>query len=384
MKSIIKNFVKENNLLGWLFVQFTLFVYNILDKCIRPDEKQIIFTSYSGRQFSDSPKAIYISMKDDPKFKGYKFIWGLKNIEEFPEIPIDERVNIDSFSFFITLFKSKYWVSNSSIERLIPIDSDKHIYINTWHGVPLKHLGPDEDNLSYTVKNWYKKVKFDLLVCSGEYDKKIFSRIFENTDNIQNVGLPRNESLVHDASNSYSIKKKLLEELNLDSSKEILLYAPTFREYDLNISTESNRFFEKDSLSKIQKKYNVLVRGHYFSSDNMTNNSVVDVSDYSNLNDLMIGSDVLVSDYSSIIFDYLLLGKPIFLYMYDYSKYKAYRGLYFDPKNSGFNCSMEINELVNELLQTNSKRYKVIDKYNTLSSPISVIKDKIVSTSAKF
>lgn len=384
MKSIIKNFVKENKLLGWLTVQFMSFFYKILDKCIRPYEKQIIFTSYSGRQFSDSPKAIYISMKDDPRFKDYKFIWGLKNIEEFPEIPIDERVNIDSFSFFTALFKSKYWVSNSSIERLIPINSDKHIYINTWHGVPLKHLGPDEDNLSYTVKNWYKKVKFNLLVCSGEYDKKIFSKIFENTDNIQNVGLPRNESLVHDASNSYSIKKNLLEELNLDPSKEILLYAPTFREYDLNISTESNRFFERDSLAKIQKKYNVLVRGHYFASDNMTSNSVVDVSAYSNLNDLMIGSDVLVSDYSSIIFDYLLLEKPIFLYMYDYSKYKDYRGLYFDPKNSGFNCSIEISELVNELLQKNSKSPKVVDTYNTLSSPISVIKDKVVSENAKF
>lgn len=138
------------------------------------------------------------------------------------------KVDINSFDYLVTLFKSKYWISNASIELLIPINSKKHIYINTWHGIPMKHLGPDEKNLEFIVKNWYRKVKFDLLLCSGDYDKKIFEYIFPNNINVDVVGLPRNEALVKESLNKDIIKNRVIKKLGLDPQKEVFTIRTNF------------------------------------------------------------------------------------------------------------------------------------------------------------
>ncbi|MEF7456840.1 CDP-glycerol glycerophosphotransferase family protein [Pediococcus pentosaceus] len=152
MKEKIIEAIKKNNFIGWLYVQFLTCFYQILDFFLVPKPKQIIFTSFSGRQFSDSPRIIFEALKKDNKFSDFKFIWAFRNPSAFPEIDDSMKVDINSFDYLVTLLKSKYWISNDSIERLTPINSKKHIYINTWHGIPMKHLGPDEKNLEFIVK----------------------------------------------------------------------------------------------------------------------------------------------------------------------------------------------------------------------------------------
>lgn len=382
MKEKIISVIKKNNFIGWLYVQSVACCYRILDFFIVPKPKRIIFTSFSGRQYSDSPRAIFEALRNDNSFKEFEFIWAFREPDKFPELDDDMKVKINSFSYLLALFKSRYWISNASIERLIPINSRKHVYINTWHGIPMKHLGPDEKNLEYIVKNWYSKVKFDVFLCSSDYDKNLFKHIFPSNNNVNVVGLPRNKQLVHESHNEKSIKNKVIEKLKLDPKKDILLYAPTFREHDLDISSKNNLFFKEEFLSEISKKYNILVRGHYFALENL-NNNVFNVSNYVELNELMIASDILVSDYSSIIFDYLLLEKPILLYLYDYEKYSKYRGLYFDP-NKFFDTCIDIDKLADKLLKKNFKDNRNLKKYfNDLEDPIYLVKDTLLSDAKK-
>ncbi|AKP65342.1 CDP-glycerol poly(glycerophosphate) glycerophosphotransferase [Levilactobacillus koreensis JCM 16448] len=336
----MKELIKNSFFLGKSYLIFMLVLYKVADFITRTDAKMILFCSFSGRQFSDSPREIYDSLKNDKRFKDYKLVWVFNDPSKFKT---EYSVKMGSWSYYKALFRSKFWVSNASIERLVPYKG-KHVYINTWHGVPLKHLGPDEGNLPFLVSNWYSKVEFDLLTACGSYDFEIFKKIFPRSKSIKKVGLARNEPLI----NSELIRKKsgFQTYFDLDKSKQTILYAPTFREYDL----EGKGFSANDMLSSLSVKYNVLFRGHYFSKLNIAND-VIDVSDYSDLNDLLLNVDILITDYSSILFDFSLLEKPIFLYLYDWDKYKKYRGFYLAPTKLGIPYAFHSQDLVDMLNQ---------------------------------
>ncbi|WP_412988386.1 CDP-glycerol glycerophosphotransferase family protein [Pediococcus siamensis] len=318
----IKGIIINNTLIAKFVICCVRVVFTILDKLIRSRKKQILFTSYSGRQFSDSPKVIYDSLINDGRFEDYKFVWGLLEPEKFNFFGRSEKVKINSFRYFVMLCQSKVWISNTSIERLFAYKKSKHIYINTWHGTPLKHLGKDENDSKYLVKNWYNNANFDLFTCSSEYDKKIFQRIFPKTPKsaFYEVGLPRNNELQDSLkSDGKEVKEKLYTHLKLDPQKKTILYTPTFRDES---NDRANQLNER-TLKNISAKYNLLIRGHYFVNrkNKLHNDYYVDVTDFKNINDLYIGSDLLVTDYSSTMFDYSILKKPIVLFVPDLEQY---------------------------------------------------------------
>ncbi|KRK40198.1 CDP-glycerol glycerophosphotransferase family protein [Loigolactobacillus bifermentans] len=355
----IKSKIKHSPLLGKLYLMTMGLVLKIMQLFIPIDNKKIIFSSFSGRQLSDSPYVIYQQFLQDPDFKDYDMVWAFVEPQNFPKIPPECKVKIDTFSFWKQLLESKFWVSNSSIERLIPTIHGKHIYINTWHGIPLKHLGPDEGNLEFLVKNWFKTVNFDLLYCSGKYDQKIFKHIFPNTQNIQVLGLPRNLELTHQFSETK--REKMFHNLNLSLEKETILYAPTFREYsDVNGLNEFALPFSNRFINEITKDFNVLVRGHYFVEsldvENASQRKIINVSDYSNLNDLFQISDIVISDYSSLIFDYSLLNKRIVLYLNDIEEYEKYRGFYLNPKHLDLPKAYNEDELIEKIYSSNDEK----------------------------
>lgn len=372
----IKSKIKHSYILGEAYIRFMKLYYKRLQRKIKINSHQVIFSSFSGRQFSDSPKAVYEWLKDDPKYADYNLIWAFVDPSEFPEIDDQHKVTIDTPEFFNILFASKYWVANTGIERLIPFDHEGHVYIQTWHGVPLKHLGLDEANLEFLPKNWYQNVKFDILTCSSEYDQKIFQRIFPSTTNIQPIGLPRNSELVH---HNYN-RDETIAKLKLDPKKPILLYAPTFREYQQTKSgsTYLTNPFSKETEKWLSQHYNVLMRGHYFT-ESIEDNPFIDVSGYEDLNELMRVSDLLVTDYSSIMFDYALLDKPIFLYMYDFDQYLANRGTYADPREVGLSYSLTESDFIEQIKNIDAsseevKAAKFSQQFNNENTSKSLLK----------
>ncbi|WP_081495501.1 CDP-glycerol glycerophosphotransferase family protein [Loigolactobacillus coryniformis] len=349
--SRLKNFIKHSDLIGNIYFQIMRCILALLSHVVSVRSKQILLTSYSGRQYSDSPKAIYLMLKADPEFKDYTFLWGFQRPGEFPEIPENEKLSIDSFRYFIKLLQSRYWISNTSIERLIPFKNAEHIYINSWHGIPLKHLGPDEAHLEFLPRNWYRKVSFDLLLSSGQYDHDIFKHIFPNTKQIKITGLPRNYELVTTSDHEKeAIKQRVVQQLGLDPNKKSILYAPTFREYQQVAGHNDFKVpFDDDFFRRMNEKYNFIFRGHYFVERTENSDHIFDASKYPDLNELFISTDLLITDYSSLVFDAALLEKPIILYLYDLEEYRKLRGFYRDPEELNLPKSYSQQELEQQI-----------------------------------
>ncbi|QAR35028.1 CDP-glycerol glycerophosphotransferase family protein [Latilactobacillus curvatus] len=341
----MKDYLKKNKLLSEIvFWGMRIFMF-LVSLFIKENKKQILFTSYTGRQYSDSPKVIYEKIKHDTEFEEYKLIWAFENPDSYPDI--ENKVAINSFKFLKILLKSKYWVANTSIERLSGFKPKSKVYIQTWHGVPLKFLGMDEKSGDSLVKKWYSNVQFDFLFSTGKYNTDILRRIFPNSKNsIREIGLPRNNELLI-ATNDENIRIK--EKLGIELDKKVILYAPTFREYKKEKSVPFP--FSEDQIEKLSEKYVILNRGHYFlKSVDAGNNDVLDVTNYSDLNDLLKISDGLVTDYSSIMFDYAILNRPIMLLVDDLEEYKQKRGLYIDVEELGYSTFYKENDLFEYLL----------------------------------
>lgn len=327
------------------------------------NSKKILFVSFGGLKFDDSPKEIYLELLKDDRFKDYDLIWAFIDPEKF-SIPKGNKIKINSFKYFLHALNSRIWITNSSIERGLSFKRQRNIYFNTWHGTPIKKMGCDlpSENESFTsmaLNSW------DVQLAQSEYEANIFERVFRlNKSQFKIVGLPRNDSLAHvDNTKIAEIRRRL----NIPKGKKVILYAPTFREY---VKDENNKSvlslkvdFKKWELS-LGDEYILLLRAHYdvakilgFSSDGFVRN----VSSYPCLNDLMIVSDILISDYSSIFFDYSILERPMLCYTYDFDEYHEKRGLYFDIcKELSVNKDITESELIDEIKNLDYRFRKTI------------------------
>lgn len=289
--------------------------------------------SFGGDKFNDSPKSIYKSMINDVRFKDYHLIWAFSHPENFQEIQYSVKVN--SLAFFIAALRSRIWITNSSVERGLNFKPKDTFCFNTWHGTPLKKMGNEKNNEN-GVKLLNNLRSADAVTVQSDFDKKIFvSAMGAKNDSILRYGLPRNDILFKKNDDR---KEKVLKRFGIDKNKKIILYAPTFREYNRdkqNQIIDYSSHFMSVLQDKSRGKYTILYRAHYAvdKESGPTGDGIIDVSKYENLNDLIEVSDVLITDYSSIMFDYSITEKPIIIFQYDHDDYVTKRGLYFDVES---------------------------------------------------
>lgn len=368
------NFIKKNYTIKKLYVIVFSFFISCFSKFFKK-ESIIIFNSYGGKKFDDSPKIIFEKIKEDRRFKDYRLIWAFHKPENY-DIAGAEIVRTDTLAYFIYLFKAKIWITNSSLERGLNIKSKDTFYVNTWHGTPIKKMGYDlPEKFTYGFKYDY-----DLFLVQSEYEKKIFSRSFRLPDRVFfESGLPRNEKLNKEKENK-KLYNEILHRLNIPLDKKIILYAPTYRDSKVNLEgKDSISSFLKSNFCKNPKEseYIILLRAHYevnMREAKLYCGNVIDVTKYSNLNDLLLISDYLVSDYSSIIFDYSVMERPIFIYSFEKESYIEERGVYIDieaefPLSSSSNVNdlykiindIDEIELVNQTIEFKNKYINYID-----------------------
>ena len=316
----------------WGVARFVLrLVVNISTK-----QNTILFCSFGGRGFNDSPKAVYDEVCKREAFNDWEIVWAFVDPDKI-SIPRGKKVRIDTFRFFKILATSRIWVSNSGMDRGVDLVTDKIIRVETWHGTPLKRICGEEQQTGIV----YQGAEPDRIIddcaircAQSEFDREIFARVFHATkDSILLSDLPRNDELLNYTAEQIS---EIREELEIDSSKKIILYTPTYREYLIN---EENKNYiappidwEKWS-QELGKQYVLLVRAHYAVSAALGiagGSFVKDVSSYYSLNNLYAIADMMISDYSSTYFDYSILDRPMLCFAYDKDEYEEKRGLYLD------------------------------------------------------
>lgn len=326
MKKIV-NILKTNKIIYLFYNKLFSFILQFIGIFIKTDDNLILFNAFGGKKYDDSPKAIYEYMKKNDKYKNYKLIWALNNKDEV-DVNI-KCVKNNSIKFFLIALKAKYWITNSSMERGLKFKKKNTIYINTWHGSVIKKIDMKKDRLVFKVS------KPDYLFAQSRLDIEYFSEKWNYPkEKIVLSGYPRNDDLCN-VTREEIIKIK--EKLKLPLNKKVLLYAPTFRDYDFN----SNGCYITPPIdlakwkNKLSSEYVLLIRTHYEISNvlNINENEFVkDFSDYPCLNDLLKISDIMISDYSSIMIDFSILERPIYCFAYDYDKYQKERGTAYNLK----------------------------------------------------
>ncbi|MDO4413688.1 MAG: CDP-glycerol glycerophosphotransferase family protein [Erysipelotrichaceae bacterium] len=333
MDSRLVNLIKYSKAIYSVYYYAMNTVFNGMKLFEKTDEKLILFNSFAGRKYDDSPKAIFDLMKEDERFKDYKLVWALHHPEAY-ETDGAEKIKTDTPEYFKYALRARVWVSNSSFERGLHFKNRNTFFLNTWHGTPIKKMGSDiEHNRSFGAKTMDT---IDVMMAQSDFDADVFSRSFGiPKESFLKAGLPRNDQL---ANYTEADRDEFRKKLGIPEGKKVILYCPTFREYDkdengviLRMPMDLKKWQEK-----LGNEYVLLFRAHYEVAKAMgieENEFVRNMTDYPSLNELMIASDLLISDYSSIFIDYSIMDKPMLHYTYDYDQYASLRGMYFDIRD---------------------------------------------------
>ncbi|WP_396278394.1 CDP-glycerol glycerophosphotransferase family protein [Glutamicibacter creatinolyticus] len=329
-----------------------------------------LFESYGGKNCSDSP--LELSKYLLAKGKGGQHFWTVKDLSVISPLGTTPVV-LNSRAYHEVLATAKVLVNNNNFPYYFTKKFGQK-YIQTWHGTPLKKIGNDVPgaNLSISYRELMKREAeaWDVLVAQNDFAARQLPASFGYTGRVLTSGYPRNDVLRSSA--AASIRKKVRDALGIPDGEQVVLYAPTWRD---NKKTASNHyrlvsFLDTDELREsMNTPTTVLVRGHSNTAQGrgaVQGNSVIDVTDYPDVNDLYLACDALVTDYSSVMFDYVNTGKPILYLVPDLESYASdVRGFYLDLERIApgplAQSTYELSEWLNDmprLLSEFSNRYK--------------------------
>ena len=333
MKQKIKQMLKK----------LILIQYRMMTKILPIQKNVIVFQSSVGRNYTGNPKSIYEAMVDknlDQKFRCYYI---LDNSNQ--RIPgKGKTVRNSRFFYYYLMAIAGIWVSDARFPNYI-VKRKGVTFLQTWHGTPLKKLALDMDSLSMVdegtleeyKENFRKSSKtWDYLIAQNKFSADIFKRAFDFHGTILPVGYPRNDVLFE--RNTPDCIRELKKKLGLPKDKKVLLYAPTWRD-DAYYDKASYKFVSPLDFARVKgalsDDYVMIVKYHYMVKESI-DWSIYDgfykVFDNSyDIADLYLVSDMLITDYSSVMFDYSLLKRPMLFYAYDLEQYKnILHGFYFD------------------------------------------------------
>lgn len=325
MSGKLEYILKHNRIIQKAYVVVCSAGVRAIGHFVKKKKKQVLLQSLIGKSYGDSPKVLYDAMRTNEHFKDYEYIWAFDNPDKY-EVDGAKKIKLTSFRYYIEALRSGIWISNVSIERGLKFKPKGTVYLNTWHGIPIKVIGN-----SQKTRNDYDYSSIDFMCSSSEFEKRIFIRDFHiKEEAIVQCGMPRNDELYHP---SESVAQAVRRELGIPEGKKIILYAPTWRDstdggVSYQIAPPMNLEFWKEMLGD---KYVLLFRMHHLTTKLMGvqfNDFVMDVSHYPQINKLMIAADMLISDYSATIFDYSITEKPIISFAYDLEEYSKTRGFY--------------------------------------------------------
>lgn len=301
------------------------------------EENTIMFETFFGKSYSDSPKYIYEYIAKNYPGK-YKFVWVLDNKQKLPYGGI--QIKRFSRKYYYYLAISKYFVFNVRQPVWFKHRKDQ-VFFETWHGTPLKRLAFDLGDVFGASPDYKKQIykqsrSWDFLLAANKFSSDVFRSCFKYDGVMCECGYPRND-ILH-APDRDEISARIKKSLNIPEGKKLLLYAPTWRD-DECYGHGQYKFELKLDLKRMRERlgddYIVLLRTHYFIADAIDTSEFGDftrnVCRYNDISELYLISDIIITDYSSVFFDYANLKRPMLFYTYDLEKYRdILHGFYID------------------------------------------------------
>ncbi|NBK96551.1 MAG: CDP-glycerol:glycerophosphate glycerophosphotransferase [Erysipelotrichia bacterium] len=332
----------------------------------------IVFETFTGKNYADSPKYIYEYLAQHYSNQ-FKFVWVLNTKTK----PAYDGIKVRRFSFRYAYYlaRAKYLVFNAR-QPLWFRKREGQIFLETWHGTPLKCLVFDQEEVTAASpkykKEFYKQRKdWDYLISANDFSTETLKRCFMFEGEMLAYGYPRNDILYAEdkEEKAIAIKKKL----NIPLDKKTILYAPTWRD-DEFYGKGQYKFTLRLDLAllreRLKDEYVILLRTHQYIADALDISGLegfaYNVSKYDDISELYLISDICITDYSSVFFDYANLKRPILFYTYDIEKYKnQLRGFYIDMEKEVpgplLYTSEEVVKAIENIEQVNeqyAKRYQ--------------------------
>lgn len=347
-------------------IQYWKFLDKHFFKKMSTKENWVFVESFFGKSYSDSPKYLYEYLYDTYGNK-YRYIWCLnERAKEMKGHPSICKRHTLRYVYYTS--RAKYFICNTRQPAWYK-KREGVVYLETWHGTPLKKLAFDLDDIHAASQDhkklFYRQSKaWDYLISANRFSTDVFERAFcYPRENIIEVGYPRNDILYSDRRDE--IAKEVKKEFGIPMDKRVILYAPTWRD---------NQFYEKAKykftlamdLERMRKEFGkdsvLLLRTHYYIADKLDLTGLEDFvyngSNYNDVSRIYLASDICITDYSSVFFDYANLKRPMLFFAYDYEDYKGeIRGMYFDMNK----------ELPGPILQTNDELVDALHNIDTIS-----------------
>ena len=336
------------NILAFITLIFRIF----------PLKKRIIFSSFSGRQYSDSPKAISDYILE--KYPDIEVVWAFINPKDFVTDERITKVKYKSLIYIYYALTSKIYVDNVEVWSLLRFRKGQTV-VQTWHGGgAYKRVGIDRLDVGYAHKKHSvdKMNRMDIFLSSSKmFTEKVIRSAFGFKGEVLEIGLPRNDIL---KKANEEEKNQIKQKLGISPFSKVVLYAPTFRNslsldpYSLDIEALSLALKEK-----FGGEWVVLLRLHYYMDKKLFKSNAlntIDVTSYPDMQELLMISDILITDYSSSMWDFSLMYKPCFLYATDIKEYSGERDFYTKPESWPFPLAED-----NEALSQNIKDFDITE-----------------------
>lgn len=355
-----------------------LYMHEFLKKPIK--EKVVVFESFFGKSYSDSPKYVYEYLMKHYKNLGYRCVWsysdkkfdlpyGGKQVKRFG---LEYMYYMATAKYFVFNVRQPYWYKKR----------EGQVFLETWHGTPLKKLFFDMEEVysasRLSKKQVYRQSKeWDFLIAPNLFSSKVFRSCFAFENEMLETGYPRND--VMHAPDREQIAERIRTRLSIPKDKKTILYAPTWRD-DEYYGKGKYKFTLQLDLQRMKKElgneYVILLRTHYYIADSLDVTGVEDfainVSKYNDISELYLISDILITDYSSVFFDYANLKRPMLFFTYDLEKYRdVLRGFYINMEEELPGPILKTNDEVMEafrnlpqIIEENKEKYEVFyEKY---------------------
>jgi CDP-glycerol glycerophosphotransferase len=306
------------------------------------DTHLVVFEAYQGRQYACSPKALYEFMLNHDEYDGYSFVWVFKRPQDYlflQKKPRTKVVTYNSWEAVQCFRKAKYWIVNFRVPPTV-VKMPSQVMVQCWHGTPYKKIGLDIESTRKGTVSSLDKISFDYKLDAEKYDyflspSAFASEKFISAFNLKELGkeeiileegYPRNDFLINHTEDDV---RRIKQELHISLDKKVILYAPTWRD-DQHALGRGYLYKPAIDFALLKKRlgdsYVVLYRTHYLISNSFDfsrfEGFVRDVSKIDDVNKIYVASDILITDYSSVFFDFANLKRPILFYMYDYENYR--------------------------------------------------------------
>ncbi len=334
----------------------------VLSLALPVDKKKVVFCSYYGRGYSDNPKAIAEAMLAEGT--DAKLVWLVKNDKEAATLPAGiEPCPYDSVKRIWALATARVWVDNC--RKYDRFKKKGQYYLQTWHGFPLKRIEKDAiDSLpaDYERGAVRDSSHIDLLLSNSAFETEVLRRSFWYDGEIAEYGTPRNDVFLRPQPETYA---KVRKTLGLPADRNLILYAPTFRaDHSIDAYAIDARRLHASCCKRFGGEWTVLIRLHpnvagqsktLFPYDGDT---IVDATMYPDMQELLCASEILITDYSSSMFDFALSGKPCFRFALDIEAYSKDRNFYFAMDEVPFPLAETNDEMATLIESFDEEKYR--------------------------